>query len=50
MGGMEDPEADDEEVDDEVLPEEVDEGLEALANKHGWDKIMDAVSRLSKDD
>ena len=29
-------------------PELVDEGLEALANKHGWAKVIDAVSRLSK--
>jgi benzoyl-CoA reductase subunit BamC len=27
---------------------DIDLGLEALANKHGWDKIMDAVGRMSK--
>jgi len=26
----------------------VDEGLEALAHKHGWDKVVDAVSRMKK--
>jgi benzoyl-CoA reductase subunit BamC len=35
-------------VDEEPKPEEVDEGLEALANRHGWDKVMDAVNRLGK--
>ena len=35
-------------VEEEPSPEEVDEGLEALANKHGWDKVIDAVSRLKK--
>jgi benzoyl-CoA reductase subunit BamC len=33
---------------EEETPEEVDEGLEALANRHGWDKVVDAVTRLSK--
>ncbi len=28
--------------------EEVDEDLEALANRHGWAKVVDAVGRLSK--
>jgi benzoyl-CoA reductase subunit BamC len=37
-----------EEIDEEQAPEEVDEGLEALANRHGWDKVRDAVKRLSK--
>ena len=37
-----------EEVEDEVAPEEVDAGLEALANKHGWSKVIDAVTRLAK--
>jgi benzoyl-CoA reductase subunit BamC len=27
---------------------EVDAGLEALANKHGWSKVLDAVSRMAK--
>jgi benzoyl-CoA reductase subunit BamC len=35
--------------DDELSPEEVDEGLEALANRHGWEKIVDAVARMKKD-
>jgi benzoyl-CoA reductase subunit BamC len=34
--------------DEEVALEEMDLGLEALANKHGWEKILDAASRLSK--
>ena len=28
--------------------EAVDEGLEALANRHGWSKVIDAVTRMSK--
>ena len=36
------------EVGDEVTPEQVDEGLEALANRHGWAKVIAAVDRLSK--
>ncbi len=34
----------------EVVPEvdEADLGIEALANKHGWDAVKDAVDRLSK--
>ncbi len=31
-------------------PEEVDAGLEALANKHGWDKVRDALGRLAKEE
>ena len=31
----------------EAAPE-VDVGLEALANKHGWSKVIDAVARMSK--
>jgi len=27
--------------------EEVDEGLEALAHRHGWSKVLDAVARIS---
>ena len=39
----------DEEVDeDEEAVDEVDVGLEALANKHGWSTVMDAVTRMSK--
>ena len=37
-----------EDVEEEARPEEVDEGLEALANRHGWDKVMDAVGRMGK--
>jgi benzoyl-CoA reductase subunit BamC len=37
------------EEDEEPAPEEVDLGLEALADKHGWDKVVDAVGRLSKE-
>ena len=35
-------------VADAVRPLEVDEGLAALANRHGWDKVMDAMHRMSK--
>jgi benzoyl-CoA reductase subunit BamC len=31
-----------------AAPEEIDAGLEALANKHGWAKVLDAVERISK--
>jgi benzoyl-CoA reductase subunit BamC len=34
---------------EEEAPEEIELGLEALANKHGWAKVMDAVNRLSKE-
>ena len=37
-----------EEADEQETPDEVDGGLEALANKHGWAKVKDAVGRLSK--
>jgi benzoyl-CoA reductase subunit BamC len=37
-----------EEVEDEPTPEEVDADLEALANRHGWDKVADAVARMNK--
>ena len=37
-----------EEVADEPSPEEVDVGLEALASKHGWDKVADALARMKK--
>ena len=38
-----------EEVEEEAeVAVEVDEGLEALADKFGWTKVMDAVGRLSK--
>jgi benzoyl-CoA reductase subunit BamC len=32
----------------EEAAEEVNAGLEALANKHGWEKVIDAVERMSK--
>ncbi len=37
-----------EEVEAVTSPEEVDEDLVALANRHGWDKVMDAMSRMAK--
>jgi len=37
-----------EEVEEEPEKEELEIGLEALANKYGLDKIMDTVARLSK--
>jgi benzoyl-CoA reductase subunit BamC len=37
-----------EEAEEEATPGDVDEGLEALANRHGWATVMDAVSRLAK--
>ncbi len=30
-------------------PAEIDLGLEALAHKHGWDRVVDAMARLSKE-
>ena len=35
-------------VEGEDAVEELDVGLESLARKHGWQKIMDAVARISK--
>jgi benzoyl-CoA reductase subunit BamC len=37
-----------EEVEEAPRPEEVDEGVLALAHKHGWDRVIDAVSRMAK--
>jgi len=37
-----------EEVEETVSAEEVDEGLLALAHRHGWEKVMAAMSRMSK--
>jgi benzoyl-CoA reductase subunit BamC len=34
-------------IDEEEAVAEVDAGLEALANKHGWEKVRDAVARMS---
>jgi benzoyl-CoA reductase subunit BamC len=39
-----------EEAEEEVPQEELDVGLESLANKFGMQKILDAVERLSKKD
>ncbi len=36
------------EASDEQAVDEVDVGLEALANKHGWSKVIDAFARMSK--
>jgi benzoyl-CoA reductase subunit BamC len=37
-----------EEVEEAESPEELDVGLESLADKHGLEKIIDAVARMSK--
>ena len=37
-----------EEVQEDEKPEDIDVGLEALADKYGMDKIMDAVARMSQ--
>ncbi len=37
-----------EEVEEVERPEEIDIGLEALANKYGWEKLMDSAARLAK--
>lgn len=37
-----------EEVEPEVGVEDVDVGLEALANKYGWQTVLDSVARISK--
>ncbi len=37
-----------EEVVDEVAIEDIDVGLEALADKHGWPTVLDAVARMAK--
>jgi benzoyl-CoA reductase subunit BamC len=37
-----------EEADEEVRPEEVDEGILALAHKHGWEKLVVAMERVAK--
>ena len=39
-----------EEVDEEEAVDELDVGLEALAHKHGWQKVADALARMSKKD
>ena len=40
-------EREDEAAEEETM-EDVDIGLESLANKHGWEKIRDAIDRMSK--
>ena len=37
-----------EEVEDVQPPEEVEIGLEAMAHKHGWQKLMETMARMSK--
>jgi benzoyl-CoA reductase subunit BamC len=37
-----------EEAEEEETVEDVDVGLEALANKYGWQNIIDSVTRMSK--
>jgi benzoyl-CoA reductase subunit BamC len=37
-----------EEVAEETTARDVDVGLEALANKYGWQNILDSVTRMSK--
>jgi benzoyl-CoA reductase subunit BamC len=37
-----------EEVEEEEPREELEIGLEAMANKHGWQKLMDMAARMSK--
>jgi benzoyl-CoA reductase subunit BamC len=37
-----------EEAEEAETVEELDAGLAALADKHGWQKLVDAVSRISK--
>jgi benzoyl-CoA reductase subunit BamC len=39
-----------EEVEEGVEPEDLEIGLESLANKYGLEKIVDALSRMSKKD
>ena len=40
-------EAREEEVEEEESPEEMEIGLEALANKYGLDKINESIARMS---
>ena len=35
------------EAEEEESQEEVETGLESLANKHGWQKVLDAAARMS---
>ncbi len=39
-----------EEVEEEEAQEEIEIGLESMANKVGWQKLMDTVARMSKKD
>jgi benzoyl-CoA reductase subunit BamC len=36
-----------EEVSEETAQEEIETGLEALAHRHGWQKLLDTVARLA---
>jgi benzoyl-CoA reductase subunit BamC len=36
-----------EEVDDQVKPAEVEQGVEALVNKYGLERVIDTVARLA---
>jgi len=36
------------EVEPEEGPEDLDVGLEAIANKHGWPRVLDAVRRMTE--
>ena len=37
-----------EETSKQPAPQDIDVGLEALAEKHGWESIVDAVARMSR--
>jgi len=37
-----------EEVDEAPAVDDLDVGLAALADKHGWDKVVDSVARASR--
>ena len=38
------------EVGPDETPEDLDLGLEAIANKHGWPQVLDAVRRMADKD
>jgi benzoyl-CoA reductase subunit BamC len=42
-------EHEEEEADEASTVEELDAGLEALADRHGWSKVIDAVGRMSRE-
>jgi benzoyl-CoA reductase subunit BamC len=37
-----------EEIEEDNTPEDLDVGIVALANKHGWESLVDAVARMAK--